>query len=82
MTATQIRTYILRDHITLLTDMINDWTSSPTKGREFFVPAEYEYHLKDNYAGEHIQHIKKSEYMKRQKVKDKIGGGEEAEARS
>jgi hypothetical protein len=34
--------YLLRDHITLLTDLIKDWISGPPADYEHFVPYSYE----------------------------------------
>ncbi|KAJ3027813.1 hypothetical protein HDV00_010847, partial [Rhizophlyctis rosea] len=40
---TSLRLNLLRDHITLLTDLANDWTSGPPVGKEMFVPVEYKF---------------------------------------
>ncbi|CAB4400532.1 unnamed protein product [Rhizophagus irregularis] len=38
---TDARIYLLRDHITLLQDLIKDWTSGPSPDQLHFIPMEY-----------------------------------------
>lgn len=33
--------YLLRDHVTLLTDLTKDWTSGPATTLQYFIPMEY-----------------------------------------
>ncbi|TPX65020.1 hypothetical protein SpCBS45565_g05450 [Spizellomyces sp. 'palustris'] len=37
--------FLLRDHVTLMTDLIRDWTSGPATSLEYFVPMEYKIKL-------------------------------------
>jgi len=51
--------YLLRDHVTLITDLINDWSSGPPSAFNTFVPTIYiiKFHLKQFkiklYVGDH-----------------------------
>ena len=40
---TDARIYLLRDHITLLQDLIKDWTSGPSPDQLHFIPMEYRF---------------------------------------
>ncbi|KAI9592098.1 hypothetical protein BDF19DRAFT_498830 [Syncephalis fuscata] len=37
--------FLLRDHITLVVDLINDWTAGPPADMAHFIPMAYEYHI-------------------------------------
>jgi hypothetical protein len=37
--------FLLRDHITLIQDLINDWTAGPSPDMAHFIPMAYEYHV-------------------------------------
>ncbi|CAI2166467.1 8487_t:CDS:10 [Funneliformis geosporum] len=40
---TDAKIYLLRDHITLLQDLIKDWTSGPSPDQLHFIPMEYQF---------------------------------------
>ncbi|CAG8439893.1 14436_t:CDS:10 [Funneliformis mosseae] len=40
---TDAKIYLLRDHITLLQDLIKDWTSGPSLDQLHFIPMEYQF---------------------------------------
>jgi hypothetical protein len=35
--------FLLRDHMTLISDLINDWSSGPTVALPFFIPYLYKF---------------------------------------
>jgi hypothetical protein len=45
VTAYKPKIFLLRDHITLIQDLINDWTSGPPPTMEQFIPMIYEYSI-------------------------------------
>ncbi|KAI8918297.1 hypothetical protein DFJ77DRAFT_289393 [Powellomyces hirtus] len=40
-----MKMFLLRDHVTLLTDLMKDWTSGPSNPQEYFVPMLYKIKL-------------------------------------
>ncbi|KAI8057143.1 hypothetical protein BDF22DRAFT_227395 [Syncephalis plumigaleata] len=42
---TEPEIFLLRDHITLIQDLINDWTAGPAPDMAHFIPMAYEYHV-------------------------------------
>jgi hypothetical protein len=41
----QVRTFLLRDHTTLIGDLAKDWNSGPTGDFDHFVPMDYQFNF-------------------------------------
>ncbi|KAJ3022828.1 hypothetical protein HKX48_005162 [Thoreauomyces humboldtii] len=45
ITMSSMQMFLLRDHVTLLTDLVKDWSTGPPTSQEFFVPMTYKIKL-------------------------------------